>query len=146
MPTVVLDCNVFDRLADDGAGRAHVQHLVQRGDLVVLMPATLREELEQGPFRGVPDWFPCRAVPDSVFVVGHSRLGEARLGDGRIYTAHRGTSRQIPDAVLADIAELEADYFVSEDNRARRRLAQIAARCSPLTYAEFRADVLQLAP
>lgn len=68
------------------------------------------------------------------------------VGDGRVYSAHLGASRQTPDAVLADVAELRADFFVTEDKRARTRLANIAVQCRAVTYAEFRADVLELDP
>jgi hypothetical protein len=85
-PSVVFDCNVFDEIARDKAGQRRIQEMVTNGALIVLIPPTLRDELANSPFRGVPAWFRSQPVPDSVFILDHSHLDEACLGDGQIYT------------------------------------------------------------
>jgi hypothetical protein len=50
----------------------------------VIARPVLISELEASPFRGLPNWFPIETQPESVFVLGHARLGMARLGDGEI--------------------------------------------------------------
>jgi hypothetical protein len=144
MKKIVLDCNVYDLLARDRVAVDRIRELVTDGEMKVLVPASLASELCASPFRGVPDWFPSESVADTVFILDHSRLDEARLGDGETYTAHLGTSRKVADAVLADTAELNADGFVSEDGRARRGLARAGKKCEAMTFAEFRARILGL--
>lgn len=93
---------------------------------------------------GVPTWFPTMLIADAVFIVGHSRLDAARLGDGATYSAHLGGSRQIPDAVIVDAADNGADVFVSEDRRARERYAKLRDTGRALDYSRFREEVLGL--
>lgn len=141
---VLLDCNIWDQLANDGRARARLAHLVDSERLVVVVPATLRRELEASPFGGIPDWFSIVPILDGVAVVGHSRVGECRLGDAEVFRAHRGESRQVPDAVLADTAHAYADVFVSEDRRARDCYARIAGSSRALDFSGFRTLVLEL--
>jgi hypothetical protein len=141
---VVLDSNTWDQLAHDGDARVRVAALVDSGELVVVVPATLRRELVDSPFRRVPDWFPVEVVLDGVTVLGHSRLGESRLGDGVVFGSHRGQSHQVADAVIVDTAHSCADLYVSEDRRARTRYATISDGSRSLTYAEFRVRILDL--
>lgn len=141
---VLLDCNIWDQLARDGRTRARLAHLVDSERLVVLVPATLRRELEASPFGGVPDWFSVVSILDGVAIVNHSRAGECRLGDAEVYSAHRGESRQVPDAVLADTAHAYADVFVTEDRRTRDRYARIAGSSRALDFSDFRTLILEL--
>jgi hypothetical protein len=141
---IVLDCNIWDELDRDAPARHRTRQLCENGDVVVLVPATLRDQLTDSPFRGIPDWFPTVDLPDSVFVIGHSGIGCARLGSGKTYTSHKGASQQVSDAVIVDCADTDADVFVSQDRRARERYARIRDRGRALDYARFRADVLLL--
>jgi hypothetical protein len=79
-----------------------------------------------------------------VFILDHSRLDYARLGEGEIFSAHRGTSQQIKDAVIVDAADTDADVFVSEDRRARERYAKRRTGGRALDYARLRTDILKL--
>lgn len=74
----------------------------------------------------------------------HSRYDEARYGDGTAYTQHKGASNKVADAVIAESAVTDADVFVTEDRRARKRTKDIGYDCSSMTYAEFRQQVLGL--
>ena len=141
---VVLDCNVWDCLAADQAARERVRVLCESGCVDVLVPDTLLQELRRSPFNGVPDWFPTTRTSDSVFVLDHSRLGSARLGNGETYTAHRGRSKSVRDSIIVDCADIEADVFVSEDRRARSRYARLRGDGRSLDYPTFRSQVLNL--
>ena len=144
MIKIVLDSNIWDKLAQDEMAKSRVQSLCGAGELQVLMPDTLLQQLKASPFEGVPHWFPAELISDGVFVLGHSRLGFARLGDGTMFTAHRGASQQISDAVIVDVADTDADVFVSEDRRARERYARLRDPNRALDYARFRQEILGL--
>jgi hypothetical protein len=141
---VVLDCNIWDRLARDEEARLRIAALISLACHSILIPATLRRELEASHFGGVPTWFPVEGILDGVFVLNHSRLGEARAGDGVVFSDHRGESAQTSDAVLVDTAHLYADVFVTEDKRARRRYARVAGSSRSIDYSTFRAQILGL--
>jgi hypothetical protein len=145
MTKVVLDANIWDKLAADELARERIRSLCEAAVLEVVVPHTLLQQLEASPFAGVPDWFPTDVIPDSVSVLGHWRLGFARLGDGEIFTSHLGKSQQVSDAVIVDAADIDADAFVSEDRRARERYATtLRDRGRSLDSARFRAEILRL--
>jgi hypothetical protein len=141
---VVLDANIFDKLANDEPARVRVSMLCGIATLAVVVPDTVRRQLLNSPFGGVPDWFPSMAIPDSVFILDHLHLDVARLGNGDTYTAHLGASGQFPDAVIVDAADNEADVFVSEDRRARRHYAKLRGQGRALNYERCCADLLSL--
>jgi hypothetical protein len=142
MIKAVLDANIWDKLAQDDEARGRARLLCDAGDLEIVVPDTLLQQLEESPFGGVPDWFPTSVIADSVFVLDHSRLDSARLGDGEMFTAHRGSSKQIADAAIVDAADTDADVFVSEDRRARERYAKLRDRGRSVDYARFRQEIL----
>lgn len=143
MTRIVLDANIWDKLAHDDVARARIRHLCENGALVVVVPDTLLRQLEASPFAGVPDWFPTEIAPDSVSVLDHSRLDSVRLGSGDIFACHLGESNQVSDAVLVDTADVDADVFISEDVRARKRYARLRDEGRSLDYKTFRAEVLE---
>jgi hypothetical protein len=144
MIRAVLDANIWDKLTADEQARAAIQSLCEARELEIIVPDTLLQELEESPFGGIPDWFATNVIADSVFVLDHSRLDFARLGEGDIFTAHRGTSQKISDAVIVDAADNDADIFVSEDGRARERYAKLRDKGRAFDYARFRAEILGL--
>lgn len=144
MSKAVLDTNIWDKLAGDDQARGRIRTLCEAGQLEIVVPDTLLQQLEASPFSGVPEWFPTTVIADSVFVLDHSRLDFARLGDGDMFTAHRGASKQISDAIIVDAADNDADVFVSEDRRARERYAKLRDRGRALDYARFRVEILGL--
>jgi hypothetical protein len=88
---------------------------------------------------GVPDWFPTTFLPEAVFVLGHAKLGEARLGEGVVYRKHRGDSSSrgnIEDAIISDSAAAYVDIVVSSDRRLRHRLSNLAD-CEVQTLDQF---------
>ena len=144
MVKAVLDTNIWNKLGGDDQARGSIRTLCEAGELAIVVPDAVRQQLEAGPFSGVPEWFPATVIADSVFVLDHSRLGFARLGDGGMFTAHRGASTQVSDAMIVDAADNDADVFVSEDRRARERYATLRDRGRALDYARFRVGVLGL--
>lgn len=138
MNTVLLDCHIYDKLAIDRETCGAVRSLVDRGVIRIIATPMVLDELRESPFGGIPDWFPVVVEAESVTVLDYAHLGMTALGDGEVYTAHRGASQKIPDAIIADSANSLADLLVSEDRRCRERLKRIATRCKGLDYGEFR--------
>lgn len=137
MTTILLDKNIYDKLQADAEVRTSLRTLVDRGLVRVIATPMVLDELRRGPFGGLPCWFPVAVEAESVTVLGYATLDMTELGDGQIYTEHRGESKKIPDGIIADSADALADIFVSEDRRCRERLKRISTRCCGMNYEEF---------
>ncbi len=137
MTTILLDQNIYDKLQADPEIRSALGGLVNRGFVRVIATPMVLDELLNGPFGGLPDWFPIEVEPESVTVLGYAPLGMTRLGDGEVYAEHRSESKKIPDAIIANSANSLADILVSEDRRCRERLKKISTSCRGMDYREF---------
>lgn len=138
MDKVIFDTNIYDKLICDRETCSAISELITGGILSVEVPLTVEDELLESSHKGVPNLFPVERTSDAVFIVGYSKLGSARLGGGEIYTAHRGQSQKVKDAVIADTANSDCNVFVSEDNRCRNRLRELTDKCSCFSYDEFK--------
>ncbi len=136
--TVLLDGNIYDQLSRDIKTRTVLVNKISAGLIRVVAIPTLEGELSRSPFGGLPDWFPIEIETDSVCVVGHSPIGTARPGSGDVYNAHRGGSRHVKDAIIADAADDLAHVLVTDDRRFRVRLSQIRTKCQVMDYEQFR--------
>ena len=137
LTSVVFDANVWDKLALFTEVLGLIRRLCIAGKMEIVVPDTLHRELKVSPFQGIPDWFPVRIVSDSVFVLDHSVLNHARLGEGEIYREHLGESKQRNDAIIVDAADSDADISVSEDKRARTRYASLRGTEKSMDFDEF---------
>lgn len=144
MTKLVLDTNIWNKLDLDAEARERMRHLCESGKLEIIVPDTVEQELAGSPFRGIRDWFPVSDIPDSVFILDHSRLDHARLGEGKMFTAHRGKKKRVKDSVIVDTADTDADVFVSEDRRARRQYAKLRSDGRAMDYARLRTEILGL--
>ena len=137
MHALMLDGNVFDRLAVDDATREQVSRACEAGLVRILISPVVQRELEASPFGRVPDFFPFEIVVESVAVAGLAIAGLAIPGEGKVFSKHLGNSKKGADAVIADSASAYADILVSEDARCISRLREIGGSCACLSYAEF---------
>ena len=142
MTTILLDVNVYHKIEFDAEARSLLRALVDRGQVRVIATPMVLDELQSSPFGDLPEWFPVAVEPESGTIIGYAHFGMTRLGDGEVYTKHRGKAQNIPDAIIADSADALADILVSEDRRCRERLKRISTRCSGMDYEEFRAWLL----
>ena len=138
MTTLLLDGNIYNKLRDDLEARTALADRVQAGEVRVFATPIVIDELNESPFRGIPNCFHVDLEPESVVVLGYARFGMARLGNGEVFAAHRGASKKTKDAIMADSADSLADLFVSEDSRCRKRLSQTSTKCRALSWFEFR--------
>lgn len=137
MKRILLDGNVYDKLQSDAETCATLRVLVDHGVVRVIATPMVLDELRRSLFGGLPDWFPVAVEAENVTVLDCPPLDMTRLGDGEVYAEHRGESKQIPDAIIADSADALADILVSEDRRCRERLKKISSCCTGMNYEEF---------
>lgn len=139
---VVLDSNIYDRLAEDETSIRIIQSLIQAGDLEILVSPTIYKELWQSPFKGVPHFFPVKYIGESVLVAG-GHVGD-RCGKGEILQNHLGKSKKVNDAFIADVASMDADYLVTEDCRLKNRLNSIQSWYQSIDYNTFTVLLAQM--
>ncbi len=132
---VVLDSNAYDKLAVSSRVQSIIRDLIRVGTLTVIATRCLWEEIEGSPHKDLALSLPLTLVGESVMFVNGGV--DDRIGSGELYEAHLGASRQHNDALIADAAQFDADFLVSEDKRLRRRMAAYSNRCRPITFEEF---------
>jgi hypothetical protein len=71
---------------------------------------------------------PRTVVPTSVFVVGVSRIGRARIGAGQPFEQIRGTKKHTRDGIIAAKADYEGAVLVTGDGRLARRASEADVR------------------
>lgn len=66
MQTVMLDSNIFDRLDKDEAAQNNVRIARKNEQLRIVISPDIHRELQLGPFRGVPPFFPVVVMKDAL--------------------------------------------------------------------------------
>lgn len=135
MISVLLDGNVYDALAVRSDVRSAICALVEAQFIKVVVSRTVLDELRESPFGRVPDFFPVEYVGNTVGDV--DMTVDDSIGDGEVFDAHCGTSKNLSDAYIADAASFYADWLVSEDKRLRKRMNTIRTRCQVMDFSEF---------
>lgn len=138
MTRVLLDGNIYDKLKADETTRRLIYEKIVAGILVVIASPIVVDELNESPFNGLPDFFPVKQITEAIAVAGYARAGLARVSNGEVYDAHRGTSKKSKDAIIAETANVDCDVFVSEDQRCRKRLKEVEPKCLVLSYDEYK--------
>lgn len=134
---VVLDCNAYDLLAGAPTLLKEVRTAIGASELAVIATTRAWQEVWDSPHRNMALSLPVKVVGDSVmFCDGPC---DARVGPGALYRAHLGTSKKHDDALIADAADYDADYLVSEDRRLRKRMNGHALRCKAVSFSEWAA-------
>jgi len=136
MKTILLDTNIFDKLADDAGACALLQKLSGQGRVRLIVPVTVRDELAGSPHQGLLEALPIEVVGNATPVAGLMRAGDF-LGDADHYFKHKGVSNKEGDALVAAAAEFHADWLVSDDRRLAHRQWKLSKAVKTLTYAEF---------
>ena len=138
MTKIIFDTNIYDKIEFDEEVKSRISSLSSSNSIWVIATPKIIDEIREGPFCGLPDWFPIQIESESVFVLDHARLGWARLGEGEIYREHRGKSNQVEDAIISDSAADMAEILVSEDHRLVKRFNRLRTGCVGMNYASFR--------
>jgi hypothetical protein len=155
--TFMLDTNVVDKLVADGALVDRLQRLVGDGQVRLLFTHLQVDEVmetpESNPKRqqlvNVLARLPAELVPTYGFIVGRSRLDNARLtGDqgAALIERLRGPDRKhTEDAVIATTAWKDGATFVSAETRGGAVKRARREGISAMTFDEFAAHIYKLA-
>jgi hypothetical protein len=153
MKRIVIDTMVVDLIADTPGLLEQVQEAARRGALSFVVTHIIRDQLAAAPagrrdtLLGAYDALPKTQVPTKGFVLGLSRLGEARLGDGSEtgVSAHdvrpSGDMGGLADALIATTASGDADVLVTADSALRAKAQKAGVRCDVWDLAQFVAFV-----
>lgn len=136
MITIVFDTNIFDILAQDEQSCELMRKNFDLGLLRVVVTRTIKEELMNSPFKGIPNLFPFEYIGNTVGRADVMCAGDS-IGNGEIYERHLGKSAKTNDAFIVDASSLHSDWLVSEDERLRRRTHHINANTKPMSYSAF---------
>jgi hypothetical protein len=139
---VVLDCNAYDLLSKEPELIEQVRAATAFGKLTVIAANSLWWEIWESPHRELALSLPMEYVGDSVTFCDSPC--NSRVGSGILYQAHLGTSKKHDDALIADAADYDADYLVSEDRRLRKRMNEYAVRCKAVSFSEWKAILRDL--
>ena len=156
MKRIAFDSNVVDAIeASPGLLRA-IQRAAASGELILLSSHVQGDELAATPdqerrakllnlYRALP----VTTVATHGFVLGVSRLGMARLGDGSwtgvgIDDLDSKGRKHRRDALIGVTAAGEADVFVTRERRLQRKMKAAGARCEIWDFDEFREYVLSI--
>lgn len=126
---VLLDTNVFDRIAETDESLDRVQRLVRRGAITVFVTHVQEDELaritdstKSARIASIPR----DLIPTSEFAVGTSRLDMACLGEGEALEKIRkgNWAKHTRDALIAATAHADGLVLVTEDGRLRNRASE----------------------
>jgi hypothetical protein len=132
---VLLDTHVVDALAADVGLLEQLRTAVEHGqikvtithlqiDEVIAIPDNDKRAAHRAALVNVLAHLPAERIPTYGFVVGRSRIGNARViddaGSAFIERLRDGNLRHTVDAVLIATAWHEDAVFVTDDRRARR--------------------------
>ncbi|WP_148282301.1 hypothetical protein [Corallococcus coralloides] len=138
----ILDGNIYDKLALDTALVDRIRRLIDHKSLTLLANRSLWSEIESSPHEALAKSLPVIRIGESVFMAG-GRVGD-RVGSGNLYRTHRGTSKKLNDALIADATDASADYLVTEDERCRNRMTQYSSRAQAIDFEGFKALIQQM--
>jgi hypothetical protein len=147
---LVLDTNVYDKLASDQDCLKLLERACRTGAVEILRTHIQEDQLEAIKDRAKRDRMlgtmtavPATRVPTDGSVLGQSKLGECRLGDGSAdiklddIRGH-GKPKHYADALLVTTAAAIADVFVTEEKgRLPRRIRATRSKLKVWDFQEL---------
>lgn len=133
MKRYMVDTNVFNRLVDGAISLADLPQdgsfiatHIQRDEISQTKDPARRSNLSSAFTQTV------KVVPTESFIIGVSRLGEAKLSDGQDYTclkaeldkANKGKANNVNDALIAEAAIKASAVLITAD----KDLANVAEK------------------
>ena len=150
---IAIATEIVDLIADTPGALEAIQRAAKTRRLIIVTSHIIRDQLtatgdptRRGLLLNICDALPAESVPTHGFVLGVSRLGEARLGDGRQSGVSIGKVRPsgrggMQDALIATTASGEADVLVTEDRDLCKKVKASSARCAVWSFADLVAFV-----
>lgn len=134
--TAVIDSNAVDVIADTPGLLDEIQSAIDNGCLRLLFTHVTHDELAAtgDPVRRARLLSVAEAVgqmvPTGAFVLGTSRLGQARLGDGASFEAYRQDNpKHTNDALNSITAEVDGAAVCTRDKTMRSRAVARGLEC-----------------
>jgi predicted nucleic acid-binding protein len=154
MPTrVMCDTQVHDAVAADPQLKQVIEQRQAAGQISVSTTHIQIDQLAKIPATrdiGQAGAIAAERVGTGVFVLGHSRLSEDRLGDATLNATYtqlqKGNARHTEDAMIGATAVLEADILVTEDKTFRSRFKALGTNAQVMSVQEFATYLASLPP
>ena len=156
MKRIAFDSNVLDAILASPRLVQAIQRAATAGELLLVSTHVQEDELAATPdeerrasllalYRALP----ITTVATYGFVIGVSRVGMARIGDGSrtgvaIDDLDSKGRKHRRDALIGVTAAGEADVLVTCERRLRRRMKAARAPCEVWDFDEFREYVLSI--
>ncbi len=141
---LMFDSMVFDVLIDSSGALEAFRAASDAGRVQAFTTHVQEDQLADAP-EGKQARFaevPRTCVPSSVFIVGVSRLGQARLGRGAVYSKVRTDQGHFEDAIIGETAVSEEMVLITDDRRLTRRLREAHPSLEIWTSHELLASLL----
>jgi hypothetical protein len=79
-----LDGNIYNLLDHDLPTRELAARLAVTHRVEFVASPVLMGELSSSPFKGLPNWFPVKVLPEGIAIFGVARSGMARASEGLV--------------------------------------------------------------
>jgi predicted nucleic acid-binding protein len=122
---IMLDSNAYDKVIATPDLLSELERVIAEGRVELVSTHIQDDELDKVPDSAKKEALKkilTRNVPTTEFVIGTSRIGQAKIGVGescgiRYADIQRGNPKHIEDALIALAAAAEADVLVTEETR-----------------------------
>ncbi len=144
MEIFMLDTNIFDKIIENQELEIKISELKNRKQIRILTTHIQIDELNDTPDAAKRKKLHecankiCECIPTSDCIVGISRLGMARLGNGEEFEKIRqGNLKRTEDALISSTASSDADFLVTEDDSFATRVKKNLPKVRVLNFNEF---------
>lgn len=138
-----MDTSAYNTLADDAELHEMVREAVERAIIRIL-----QTHIEEDQIRATPDeerrermlLVPLEGIPTSHAVVGHSKVGRARVSPDGAFEEEGGnatSSGEMKDAIIAATGRHEVQVFVSRDARHHKRTGRFVNNLQVMDTTAF---------
>lgn len=128
----IFDSHVFDALFKKDLNIDDLEKAKSRGDRFYITHIQVDEinDCANKDKRAILNLFMLKVAPKVVptesFIIGRSRLGEAKLGTAGYYEKLRGGSvKHIEDALIGEVAIKNNMTLITDDNQLRRNVNKL---------------------
>ena len=145
MRNFIFDTNIFDRVIDGEIKLEEVNFKkIEKGYNYFATHVQIDElnncenSVRRNKLIEIFDKIGQYKVPTESFVLGYSRLGMAKLGDGLVLEELRqGNLKNTEDALIGEVAIKQKMILVSEDERFRKRVIKKGGMAITLNEFKF---------
>jgi hypothetical protein len=141
---VICDSNIHDAIAADAKLKQLVDQCQATGRITFKITHVQLGELAEIPSDrdiGQANAINAERIGPSIFVLGHSRLDEDRLGTAETNSAfaaiQKGSPRHTEDAMIGATALTDADILVTNDGNFSKKFEALGTNVKVMSSVEF---------